>query len=185
MVPDAPGADVRAEIVGVTPYDEPTRGGMLLMLDSLIVPLLVTTDLPPDADLAEFGRLLADTVRTLQHGEVCYAGFLHGGVFWLDRPGSPARDGGPAPSTADELRFAALIGYLSISGPRRPVKEVVADASGAITEAVAVRYGDLGSPPAVMAIRTEDVRERTPPSALLVRTADAVAELVAVTRPYI
>ncbi|MDP9868385.1 MULTISPECIES: hypothetical protein [Streptosporangium] len=154
------------------------------MLDSLIVPLLVTTDLPPDADLAEFGSLLADTVRTLGDGEASYSGFLHGGVFWLDRPGPPAHDGGSAVSMAEELRFAALIGYLSISGVRHSPKEVVAGVREVITEAVAGRYGDLGSPPAVMAIRTEDVRERTPPSALPVRTADAVAELVAVARPY-
>ncbi|MFF5207616.1 hypothetical protein [Streptosporangium sp. NPDC000396] len=159
--------------------------GYSLMLDSLIVPLLVTTDLPPDADLSEFGGLLADTVRTLRHGETTYAGFLHGGVFWLDRPQAPPPDGESLPSMADELRFAALIGYLSASGSRGSAKNVVSDASGAITEAVAARYGDLGSPPAVMAIRTEDVRERTPPSAVFVRTADAVAELVAVTRPYI
>ncbi|WP_433235841.1 hypothetical protein ACQPYK_26030 [Streptosporangium sp. CA-135522] len=154
------------------------------MLDSLIVPLLVTTDLPPDTDLAEFGRLLTDAVRTLQGGQASYAGFLHGGVFWLDRPRAASCDGVSAPSMVDELRFAALIGYLSASGSQRSSKEMVADAGEAITEAVAARYGDLGSPPAVMAIRAEDVRERTPPSALPVRTADAVAELVAVTRPY-
>ncbi|MFJ2033007.1 hypothetical protein [Streptosporangium sp. NPDC087985] len=155
------------------------------MLDSLIVPLLVTTDLPPDTDLAEFGRLLADAVRRLEHGDASYAGFLNGGVFWLDRPRTPAQDGGPELSPAEELRFAALIGYLSISDSRRSPKEVVADAGGAITEAVAVRYGDLGSPPAVMAIRAEDVRERTPVSALPVRTTGAGAGLVAVTRSYL
>ena len=36
------------------------------MLDSLIVPLFVTADLPPRTELAEFGELLADTARTLK-----------------------------------------------------------------------------------------------------------------------
>ncbi|MFD0886481.1 hypothetical protein ACFQ08_18205 [Streptosporangium algeriense] len=154
------------------------------MLDSLIVPLLVTTDLPPDADLAEFGRLLADAVREPGRGGVPYAGFLHGAVFWLDPPGvSVGREGGVRP-VVEELRFAALLGYLSVSGAGGRVKDVVAGAGEAVTEAVAARYGDLGSPPAVMAIRAEDVRERTPPSAVVVSTAGAVAELVAAARPY-
>ncbi|MFC7640568.1 hypothetical protein ACFQX6_05760 [Streptosporangium lutulentum] len=62
----------------------------------------------------------------------------------------------------EELRFAALLGYLSASRPAGSAKEMAADAGRAITAAVAARYGDLGSPPAVMAIRSEDVRERTP-----------------------
>lgn len=152
------------------------------MLDSLIVPLLVTTDLPPDADLAEFGRLLADAVREPGRGEVSYAGFLHGGVFWLDPPRVSAERGeGPV---VEELRFAALLGYLSVSGAGGRVKDVVADAGRAVTEAVVARYGDLGSAPAVMAIRAEDVRERTPPAAVPVRTAGAVPGLVAAARPY-
>lgn len=152
------------------------------MADSLIVPLLVTTDLPPDGDLVEFGRVVADAVRALGRGDASYAGFLYGGVFWLDSPRPPPDEGDSV--AVDELRFAALIGYLSVSGAHGVVKDVVCDAGGAISGAVAVRYGDLGSPPAVMAIRTEDVRERTPPSVVLVRTADAVPELVAVTRSY-
>ncbi|WP_271222284.1 hypothetical protein [Streptosporangium carneum] len=155
------------------------------MLDSLIVPLLVTTDLPPDADLAGFGRVLADAVRAPGRGEVSYAGFLYGGVFWLDSPRTPPLVGSEGRSGAgEELRFAALIGYLSVCGAHGSVKDVVGDVGRVITEAVGARYGDLGSPPAVMAIRTEDVRERTPPSAVFVRTADAVPELVTVTRPY-
>ncbi|GHE26338.1 hypothetical protein GCM10017673_30100 [Streptosporangium violaceochromogenes] len=153
------------------------------MPGSLTVPLLVTTDLPPDADLAEFGRVLAEAVRAPGRGGASYSGFLYGGAFWLDPPRTAFCGGGVVP--ADELRFAALIGYLSVCGAHGPVKEVVGDAGRAIGGAVGVRYGDLGSPPAVMAIRPEDVRERTPPSAVFVRTADAVPELVAVTRPYI
>ncbi|MFC7640569.1 hypothetical protein ACFQX6_05765 [Streptosporangium lutulentum] len=67
------------------------------MLDALMVSLLVTTDLPPETDLAEFGQLVADAVQTLQHGEVTYPGSLRGGAFWLDRrrrrptTGSPTR----------------------------------------------------------------------------------------------
>ncbi|GAA4229001.1 hypothetical protein GCM10023075_35560 [Streptosporangium album] len=155
------------------------------MLDSMIVPLLVTTDLPPETDLAGFGRLVADAVRLVRHGETSYAGCLHGGVFWLDRPRMPPGGGGLSVPTADELRFAALIGYLSISGPRRAPREVVSDAREAITRVVAVSYGELGSPAAVMAIRAEDVRERTPPTALRVRTAGADAGLVAVARSYV
>ncbi|MEV8637107.1 hypothetical protein AB0395_36245 [Streptosporangium sp. NPDC051023] len=160
------------------------------MLDSLVVPLLVTTDLPPDADLAEFGRVLADAVRAPGRGGVSYEGFLYGGVFWLDPPrvASQSLSGGEPRGrfgVVEELRFAALIGYLSVCGEHGSVKDVVGDAGRAITGAVAARYGDLGSPPAVMAVRAVDVRERTPPSAVFVRTADAVPELVAVTRSYL
>ncbi len=157
------------------------------MLDSLIVPLLVTTDLPPDADLSEFGRVLANAVRALGQGETSYSGFLYGGVFWLDSPRTPLNESDAVgrPGTVEELRFAALIGYLSVCRGCGSVKDVVGDAARAIAGAVTAQYGDLGSPPAVMAIRTEDVRERTPPSAVFVRTADAVPELVAVTRSYI
>ncbi|WP_406314399.1 hypothetical protein OHA77_39250 [Streptosporangium sp. NBC_01639] len=155
------------------------------MLDSLIVPLLVTTDLPPDTDLTGFGRLVADAVRLLGRGETSYPGCLHGGVFWLDRPGAPLSEGGVAVPSADELRFAALIGYLSIAGSGRSSKEVVVDAREVITRAVAGRYGELGSPAAVMAIRAEDVRERTPVAALPVRTSGADAGLVAVSRSYV
>jgi hypothetical protein len=35
------------------------------MVNALIVPVLVTTDLPPDTDLAAFGQLIADAVGTL------------------------------------------------------------------------------------------------------------------------
>ncbi|MEV7009312.1 hypothetical protein [Streptosporangium sp. NPDC051022] len=154
------------------------------MLDALIVPLLVTTDLPPEADLAEFGRVVTDAVRAPGRDEASYSGFLYGGAFWLDPPRPPRADG-PESRADEELRFAALIGYLSVCGTHGPVRDVVGDVRGAVAGAVAARYGDLGSPPAVMAIRTEDVRERTPPSAVFVSTADAVAELVAVTRPYI
>ncbi|WP_371785776.1 hypothetical protein [Streptosporangium subroseum] len=155
------------------------------MLDALMVSLLVTTDLPPDTDLAEFGQVVADAVQTLQHGEVTYPGFLRGAAFWLDRPAPPSDDGLPLPVT-EELRFAALLGYLSASSPSGSAKETAADAGRAITAAVAARYGDLGSPPAVMAIRSEDVRERTPASAVLVRTTDAVPELAtAATRVYV
>ncbi|MET9068987.1 hypothetical protein [Streptosporangium sandarakinum] len=138
-------------------------------LNSPTVPLLVTTDLPPDTDLAEFGRVVADAVRILACEEgVSYEGFLRGGVFWLDppRPGGP----GAAPVAAGELRFAALIGHLSVPGMRATAREVAAHAREVITRAVAARYGDLGSPAAVLAIRAEDVGERTPPSAVAVTT---------------
>ncbi|MEU8385986.1 hypothetical protein [Streptosporangium sp. NPDC048865] len=137
------------------------------MVDALRVSLLVTTDLPPDTDLKEFGRLLVDSVLTLQRGEVTYPALLRGGVFWLDRPLPPSDDGLPR-AAAEELRFAALLGHLSAARPPGSAKETVADAGRAITAAVAARYGDLGSPPAVMAIRSEDVRERTPESAITV-----------------
>ncbi|MFD0659008.1 hypothetical protein [Thermocatellispora tengchongensis] len=126
------------------------------MLDAMIVPLLVTTDLPPGSDVAQFGRIVTGAVRTLRRGDLAYPGYLHGRTFWLDRPGPP---GG---LRREELRFAALLGFLSAAGPRGSAREVVADARAAITVAISARYGDLGSPPAVMGIRSEDVRERTP-----------------------
>ncbi|WP_440071514.1 hypothetical protein [Streptosporangium sp. OZ121] len=150
------------------------------MVDALRVSLLVTTDLPPDTDLKEFGRLLVDSVLTLQRGEVTYPALLRGGVFWLDRPLPPSDDGLPR-AAAEELRFAALLGHLSAAHPPGSAKETVADAGRAITAAVAARYGDLGSPPAVMAIRGEDVRERTPRSAIAV--GSETAEPLPETRP--
>ncbi|MFI6454557.1 hypothetical protein ACIBF6_23715 [Streptosporangium amethystogenes] len=143
------------------------------MVNALRVSLLVTTDLPPDTDLTEFGRLLVDSVRTLQRDEVTYPAFLRGGVFWLDRP-LPSSDDGIPRAAAEELRFAALLGHLSAGQPPGSSKETVADACRAITAAVAARYGDLGSPPAVMAIRSEDVRERTPSSAVSVGPAETL-----------
>jgi hypothetical protein len=143
--------------------------------DSLIVPLFVTTDLPPHADLAEFGQLLVQTARTLDHDDVSYPAFLAGKVFWLDRP---------APSEA-EPRFAALLGYLAASGAWHTSRDVVADARRAIGAAVTSRYGDVDAAPAVFAIRDRDVRERTPESAVYVDTRDAPSELVTVTRPYL
>ncbi|MGC5015987.1 hypothetical protein ACLQ2R_34925 [Streptosporangium sp. DT93] len=158
------------------------------MVDALRVSLLVTTDLPPDTDLTEFGELLVDSVRTLQRGEVTYPALLRGGVFWLDRPLPPPDDDGLAVAATGELRFAALLGHLSVACPPGSAKETVADAGRAITTAVAARYGDLGSPPAVMAIRGEDVRERTPESAVRVgpgTSAEPVphAQSVAQARP--
>ncbi|MGJ6965127.1 hypothetical protein ACSDR0_24770 [Streptosporangium sp. G11] len=147
------------------------------MVDALRVSLLVTTDLPPDTDLKEFGRLLVDSVLTLQRGEVTYPALLRGGVFWLDRPLPPSDDDGLPRAAAEELRFAALLGHLSAAHPPGSAKETVADAGRAITAAVAARYGDLGSPPAVMAIRGEDVRERTPRSAILVGSETAAEPL--------
>ncbi|MEU4836065.1 hypothetical protein [Streptosporangium sp. NPDC023615] len=144
------------------------KEGWPLMVDALRVSLLVTTDLPPDTDLTEFGELLVDSVRTLQRGEVTYPALLRGGVFWLDRPLPPPDDDGLSVAVTEELRFAALLGHLSAAHPPGSAKETVADAGRAITAAVAARYGDLGSPPAVMAIRGEDVRERTPESAVRV-----------------
>ncbi|MFE3449977.1 hypothetical protein ACFXJ8_13690 [Nonomuraea sp. NPDC059194] len=147
------------------------------MLDSLIVPLLVTTDLPPEADLAEFGGLLTGAARTLDREGASYPAFLAGKVFWLDQPGSAESQG--------DLRFAALLGFLAASGSDHEARTVVADARKAISAAVDARYGDVGAAtPAVMAIRATDVRERTPSPALFVETADALPDLVAVTRPY-
>ncbi|MEV0148031.1 MULTISPECIES: hypothetical protein [unclassified Nonomuraea] len=151
------------------------------MLDSLIVPLFVTTDLPPSADLAEFGTLLAETARTLDHDGVSYEAFLAGKVFWLDSP-VPARQEAAAGA---EQRFAALLGYLAASGPGHTTRGVVADVRRAISAAVTGRYGDAGVPPAVFAIRDRDVRERTPDTALYVDTRDAVPELVTATRSYL
>ncbi|MBB2910892.1 hypothetical protein FHS43_002155 [Streptosporangium becharense] len=137
------------------------------MVDALRVALLVTTDLPPDTDLAEFGRLLVDAVSTLGQDDVAYTGLLRGGVFWLDQPLPPTGDG-LGGAAAEELRFAALLGHLSVPVPPGSARQVIIDARRAITAAVATRYGDLGSPPAVMAIRSDDVRERTPDTAIRV-----------------
>uniref|UniRef100_UPI000DE39946 hypothetical protein n=1 Tax=Nonomuraea lactucae TaxID=2249762 RepID=UPI000DE39946 len=99
------------------------------MLDSLIVPLFVTTDLPPEADLGEFGALLADTARTLHHDGESYEAFLAGKVFWLDRP----VPGGQRPAAEAELRFAAMLGYLAASGPGHTARGVVADVRRAVS----------------------------------------------------
>ncbi|MEU0571728.1 hypothetical protein ABZ297_40905 [Nonomuraea sp. NPDC005983] len=151
------------------------------MLDSLIVPLFVTTDLPPRADLAEFGELLAETARALGHDDASYDGFLAGKVFWLDRPVLPRQ----RPAAEAELRFAAMLGYLAASGPGHTARGVVADVRRAVCAAVTSRYGDVGVSPAVFAIRDRDIRERTPDSAVSVGTRDAARELVSVTRPYL
>ncbi|WP_043617640.1 hypothetical protein [Nonomuraea candida] len=146
------------------------------MLDSLIVPLFVTTDLPPEAELAEFGELLAGTARVLD-----YQAFLTGKVFWLDRPEAPEQH----PAAEGELRFAGMLGYLAVSGSGRSSREVVRDLRAAAGAAVAGRYGDVGVTPAVFAIRDQDVRERTPDSALAIDTRDAAAELVSAASPYL
>ncbi|MBF8191211.1 hypothetical protein ITP53_36990 [Nonomuraea sp. K274] len=151
------------------------------MLDSLIVPLFVTTDLPPEAELAEFGELLAETARVLGHEGSSYAAFLAGKVFWLDRPVLPEQ----RPAAEVELRFAGMLGYLAAAGPGHTSRGVVGDARQAIGEAVAGRYGDVGVAPAVFAIRDQDVRERTPDSSLYVDTHDAPAELVTATKSYL
>lgn len=152
------------------------------MLDSLIVPLLVTTDLPPEADLAEFGALLTDAARTLDHGGVRYDGFLAGKVFWLDRPVAARQ----RPASETELRFAAMLGYLAASGADHEVRDVVADVRTAVAAAITARYGDSGAPaPAVFAIRERDVRERTPDAALFIDTRDALADLVTATKSYL
>ncbi len=150
--------------------------GYLLMLDSLIVPLFVTTDLPPEADLAEFGSLLAETARTLG-----FDAFLAGKVFWLDRPILPRQ----RPAADIELRFAGMLGYLAASGAGHTPASVVADVRAAIAAAVRSRYGDVGAPPAVFAIRDRDVRERTPDDALYVDTRDATPDLITATRVYL
>lgn len=156
--------------------------GYLLMLDSLIVPLLVTTDLPPEAELAAFGALLTDAAKTLDHAGVRYDGFLAGKVFWLDRPVVAQQR--PAPET--ELRFAAMLGYLAVSGGDHTTRDVVADVRRAVAAAITARYGDVGAPaPAVFAIRERDVRERTPESALYIDTRDALPDLVTVTKAYL
>lgn len=152
------------------------------MLDSLIVPLLVTTDLPPEADLAEFGALLTDAARTLDHDGVRYDGFLAGKVFWLDRPVAAQQ----RPASETELRFAAMLGYLAASGADHEVRDVVADVRTAVAAAITTRYGDSGAPaPAVFAIRERDVRERTPEAALFIDTRDALTDLVTVTKAYL
>ncbi|TDC87523.1 hypothetical protein E1292_46655 [Nonomuraea deserti] len=151
------------------------------MLDSLIVPLFVTTDLPPGAELAGFGELLAETARVLGRDGAGYAAFLSGKVFWLDRPVLP----GQRPAAETELRFAGMLGHLAASGPGHTARGVVCDLRRAIGEAVTGRYGDVGVAPAVFAIRDRDVRERTPDTALSVDTRDAVAALVSAARPYL
>lgn len=145
------------------------------MLDALIVPVFVTTDLPPRAELSEFGDLLAGAARALGHDA-----FLTGKVFWLDRPVLPGQR--PAPET--ESRFAGMLGHLVVSGTHES-RAVVAGLRAAIGPAVAARHGDGGAPPAVFAIRDRDVRERTPETAVPVAVRDAPAELVTVARPYL
>ncbi|MGW0805974.1 hypothetical protein [Nonomuraea sp. NPDC002799] len=151
------------------------------MLDSLIVPLFVTTDLPPEADLAEFGRLLAGTVSVLGHEGARYEAFLVGKVFWLDRPVLPEQ----RPAAEVELRFAGMLGYLAASGPGHTARQVVGDVRRAIGQAVAGRYGDVGVAPAVFAIRDQDVRERTPDGALAIDPGAATPDLVSAARSYL
>jgi hypothetical protein len=150
------------------------------MLDALIVPLFVTADLPPRADLTEFGELLTETARSLERGGVSYEAFLAGRVFWLDQPVPPAQ----RPAAGPESSFAALLGHLAASGSGHTARDLVADVRRAIGAAVTVRYGDVEAP-AVFAIRDRDVRERTPETARYVDTRDAPAELVSAARPYL
>ncbi|MFC4061770.1 hypothetical protein ACFOWE_26000 [Planomonospora corallina] len=164
------------------------------MTRALTIPVLVTTDLPPQTDLAAFGRLVADAVAVLTPSTgVPYSAHLRGRAFWLDRPLTAAEPGAPAPP-AEQLRFAALLGFLSVtpsvihaetptgtpaetpsvaSGTPHPASKAAAltDARTAITAAVAAAHGDLGSPPAVLAIRAEDVHDRTPDGAVPAATA--------------
>ncbi|MFI6883808.1 hypothetical protein [Streptosporangium canum] len=137
------------------------------MIPTLIIPILVTTDLPPETDLAVLGRYLADAVTVLHPPSgPAYLAHLQGRTFWLDRPTSPAEPSQPAP-IAEQLRFAALLGFLTATAPpAASAKDVLADARTAITAAVAAVYGDFGSPPAVLAISGQDVRERTPGGAV-------------------
>ncbi|MBG0816469.1 hypothetical protein [Planomonospora sp. ID82291] len=154
------------------------------MTHLLSVPVLVTTDLPPQTDLAVFGRVLAGAVAALPSPTGApYPGHLHGRVFWLDRPTPPADPAAPAPAPAD-LRFAALLGFLSAAPEtsRLTARDVLAAARTVITTAVAAAYGDLGSAPAVLAIRAQDVRERTPATALTVATPDADSSLIRAAR---
>ncbi|MGW3345547.1 hypothetical protein ACWDA3_19740 [Nonomuraea rubra] len=151
------------------------------MLDSLIVPLFVTTDLPPEAELAEFGELLAETARVLGGEGAGYEAYLAGKVFWLDRPVLPEQ----LPAAEGELRFAGMLGYLAASGSGHTTREVVGDVRRAIGAALTGRYGDVGAAPAVFAIRDQDVRERTPETALYVDTRDAAAELVSAAKSYL
>ncbi|MGI5272594.1 hypothetical protein ACQEUU_25825 [Nonomuraea sp. CA-218870] len=151
------------------------------MLDALIVPLFVTTDLPPGAELTEFGELLAGAARTLGHEGASYDAFLTGKVFWLDRPVLP----GQRPAAETESRFAGMLGHLAATCGAHAAREVVADLRVAIASAVDARYGDAGAPPAVFTIRDRDVRERTPETAVDVHTRDAPSELVTVARPYL
>ncbi|WP_084958105.1 hypothetical protein [Thermoactinospora rubra] len=152
------------------------------MLDALIVPLFVTTDLPPGADLAEFGEIVAEAARSLDRDGLRYDGFLVGRVFWLDRPVLP----GQRPPSRTEMRFAGLLGYLAAAGEGHTARQVVADLRRAVAAVVAARFGETGAPvPAVFAIRDRDVRERTPEGAMLVDTRDAVADLVTAARAYL
>ncbi|WP_219509761.1 hypothetical protein [Nonomuraea ceibae] len=132
------------------------------MLDTLIVPLFVTTDLPPDADLAGFGRLLAESARTLGGEGAGYDAVLSGKVFWLDRPVAP----GQHPPAVSESRFAGLLGHVTVPGAGHTSRQVVADVRRAVGAAVTGHYGDVGVLPAVFAIRDSDVRERTPDDAV-------------------
>ncbi|RSN10497.1 hypothetical protein DMB42_16470 [Nonomuraea sp. WAC 01424] len=148
------------------------------MPDSLIVPLFVTTDLPPRADLAEFGELLARAARVLGAGDG-HEATLTGKVFWLDRPVLPEQ----RPAAEGELRFAGMLGHLTVSGAGHTVRDVVSGVRLAIGAAVTEHYGDVGVVPAVFAIRDRDVRERTPDAAFSVEVREAAAELVSAAPP--
>lgn len=155
---------------------------MSRMLDSLIVPLFVTTDLPSGADLAEFGQIVTAAARSLDRDGSRYDGFLAGRVFWLDRPVLP----GQLPVSETEARFAAMLGYVVAAGAGHSVRQVVADVRRAVGAALTERYGEGEGPgPAVFAIRDRDVRERTPEGALAIDTRDAPAELVTAARAYL
>nr|BFE79621.1 hypothetical protein GCM10020093_022220 [Planobispora longispora] len=87
-------------------------------------------------------------------------------MFWLEAPLVAPAEPGSSASTAEELRFAAVLGMLAVDAPEPVARQVLTAARAAVAAAVAAAYGDLGSPPAVLAIRAEDVRERTPRTAL-------------------
>ncbi|MCC5581585.1 hypothetical protein IMZ11_38885 [Microtetraspora sp. AC03309] len=136
------------------------------------IPLLVTTDVPADTDLVDVGRILADAVCTLRCGNLTYPALLQGATFWLD---APVRGHAPL----EELRFTAMLGHLSATAPHESARDVVSDARAAITAAVSAHYGHLGScPPAVLAVRSDDVAERTPASAVPVTVTAETPVLV-------
>ncbi|GGL54774.1 hypothetical protein [Planomonospora parontospora] len=143
----------------------------------LIIPVLVTTDLPPETDLAELGRHIADAVTVLNpSASPTCSGRLDGRAFWLDRPVLPPIESDRPAPIAEQLRFAVLLGVLTAAAsPETSAKDVLATARAAIKAAIITAYGDLGSPPVVIEISAEDVRERTPDDAVPAVATDSPA----------
>ncbi|WP_153054427.1 hypothetical protein [Planomonospora sphaerica] len=74
----------------------------------------MTTDLPPQTDLAELGRHIADAITVLNPpaGPI-YSGHLNGRAFWLGPACPPPIESDRSAPIAGQLRFAVLLGVLT------------------------------------------------------------------------